>query len=607
MKTILVILLFMCCVGLFAFTNFSGIDTARSVEHTLEYFKKQSIQFANATANLKEAINKINNDASSIANAKEALKKCRLQYKSIEFFLTYFLSSTSLIYNQPNKVEVEEPWLESHEPVGLQVIEAILFDKEAPNSKKELLAQADLVNSAAHDLHALLYKLKIDDKQILESMQIELIRIITLGITGFDTPELRTGISESVRAFESIKIILSPFLSDKSKEADSVNNYLNVAIRLLEKNSDFNSFDRLNFLTGAALPLQYHLGLLISEKGLQLNTTGVLNHTAKNLFSADAIAMVTKPGTNPALVSLGQKLFFEKGLSGNSTRSCATCHQPEKYFTDQVSKSITLDGISTVARNAPTLFYSAYQYSQFWDGRAKNLDDQINTVLVNPVEMGGEHAIVLKRLKNIKQYAGDFKNVFIADKDNTITIHNISLAITAFLETLSPFNSSFDKYIAGDKNALTKQQIRGFNLFMGKAQCGTCHYAPVFNGLIPPLYKRTEFEILGTTKNTDLNKPELDADSGRYTTFPTKYYMGAFKTPTVRNIEKTAPYMHNGAFTTLEQVMEFYNKGGGAGLGLKVPMQTLSSKPLKLDSTEMKDIISFLHSLTDSYTLPSKN
>jgi cytochrome c peroxidase len=175
------------------------------------------------------------------------------------------------------------------------------------------------------------------------------------------------------------------------------------------------------------------------------------------------------------------------------------------------------------------------------------------------------------------------------------------------METLSPFNSPFDKYIAGDKNALTKQQIRGFNLFMGKAQCGTCHYAPVFNGLIPPLYKRTEFEILGTTKNTDFKNPELDADSGRYTTFPTKYYMGAFKTPTVRNIARTAPYMHNGAFATLEQVLEFYNKGGGVGLGLNVPMQTLSPKPLQLDSSEVNDIISFLHSLTDSYVLPSKN
>lgn len=606
MKTFFVILLFTCCVGLIAFTKFPGAGITKGVEHTLEYFRTQSTQFAITTAGLKEEINKINNDPSSIANAKEVLKKCRLQYKSIEFFLTYFLSSTSLFYNQPNKVETEEPNLEYHEPVGLQVIEAILFDSAATGRKKELLEQAELINSSANDIHALLYNLKIDDKRILESIRLELIRIITLGITGFDTPELKTGIVESASALNSIKIILSPFVSDKSKEADSVNNYLNVALRLLEQNNDFNSFDRLDFFTRAALPLEYHLGLLIEQKDLQINTTVALNYNARNLFSPDAIAMVNKQSINPALAALGQKLFFEKGLSGNSTRSCATCHQPEKYFTDQIPKSITLNGISTVARNAPTLFYSAYQYAQFWDGRAKDLHDQINTVLINPTEMGADHIIILKRLKNIKQYVESFNKAFPGEKTNPITIRNISASITSFMETLSPFNSPFDKYLGGDKNALTKQQVKGFNLFMGKAQCGTCHYAPVFNGLIPPLYSRTEFEVLGTTKNTDFNKPESDPDSGRYTTYPTLYYIGAFKTPTVRNAAKTAPYMHNGAFTTLEQVVEFYNKGGGVGLGLNIPTQTLSSKPLKLDSTEVNDIISFLSALTDSYTLPSK-
>ncbi len=607
MKTILVILLFTCCTGLIAFTEFTNVDTTKGVANTLEYFKKQSTQFANTTAELKESIFKINNDTSSITNVKEDLKKCRLQYKSIEFFLTYFLSGTSIIYNQPNKVEVEEPYLEYHEPVGLQVIEAILFDNDVINKKKELLDQADLINSSAQDIHALLYNLKIDDKRILESIQIELIRIITLGITGFDTPELKSGIAESAQAVKSIKINLSPFLTDKSKEADSVNTYLNVAIKLLSGNNDFNSFDRLEFITGAALPLQYHLGLLIKENGLQLNTTGLLNYNAKNLFSPDAIAIINKTGKSKALVALGEKLFFEKGLSGNSTRSCATCHQPDKYFTDQVAKSFTLDGVSTVARNAPTLFYSAYQYSQFWDGRAKDLDDQINTVLINPTEMGGDHKIVLQRLKSKKQYVETFKKVFPVEKNDPITIRNISLSITAFLETLSPFNSPFDKYLAGNTNALSKQQIKGFNLFMGKAQCGTCHYVPVFNGLIPPLYSRTEFEVLGTTKNTDFNNPQLDIDSGRYKTYPTPYYISAFKTPTVRNVAKTFPYMHNGAFATLEQVLEFYNKGGGAGVGLKIPNQTLSPKPLKLDSSEIKDIISFLYSLTDTYTLPSKN
>ncbi len=600
MKILFVTIVFIVCIGILAFTNYSPTNTTTAVQNTLDYFKKQATLFAASTENLQQQISRIKTtDRSSIPRAKDALRKCRLQYKSIEFFLSYFLFTSSTVYNQPNKVEVEEPFMEYHEPAGLQVIETLLFADDAVSKKKELSEQAALINASAQDLNALLYDLKIDDKQILESVRIELIRIITLGITGFDTPELKTGISESYQALQTLKIILSPFISGKDEEADSLTVYLNIGLKLLAKNSDFNSFNRLEFLTDAALPLQYHLGLFIKQKGLELNTPGVLNYDAKNIFSANAISLHTS--NTSKLAALGEKLFFEKGLSGNSTRSCATCHAPEKYFTDQIPKSITLNGLSTVQRNAPTLFYSADQYSQFWDGRVKNLDQQINTVLVNAVEMGADHNIVVSRLRNIKKYTEGFKDAFPNEADTAVSIRNIALSVTAFLQTLSPFNSAFDRYINGDKNALTQQQVKGFNLFMGKAQCGTCHFAPVFNGLIPPLYKRTELEVLGVTRNVDFTKPQLDTDSGRFASFPIIFYMGAFKTPTVRNVAKTAPYMHNGAFPTLEKVLDFYNKGGGEGLGLNVPTQTLSPKPLKLDSNEVRNIIEFLNSLTDTY------
>jgi cytochrome c peroxidase len=604
MKTIFIIILFTLGVGLLSFTSSSGVNTPGTVIHTLEYFRQRSTEFAEETANLKEEINKIDaNDSLSIIRVKEALKKCRLEYKSIEFFLTYFLPGTSLIYNQPNKVEVEEPFLESHEPVGLQVIEAILFEKKVLSRKKELLEQADLISSSANDIHALLYKLNIDDKRILESIRLELIRTITLGITGFDTPELKTGIAESAQVFKSMKIILALFFSDNSKEEHSLKNSLNLAIKLLEESSDFDSFDRLDFLVKAALPLQDHLAVFIRNKGLQLNIKGASAYT-KNLFNINALGTFIQNKTDTALVRLGQQLFFDKILSGNLTRSCATCHQPEKYFTDQLPKSPALDGISTVERNAPSLFYAAYQLSQFWDGRVKTLEEQINSVLINKKEMAADHKIVVKRLLGSRTYIESFKKAF-QKADNAVTIPNVAMAISAFLKTLAPMNSPFDQYIAGKKNAITKQQINGFNLFMGKAQCGTCHFAPLFNGLVPPLYNRTEFEVLGVTKNTDFKKAVPDEDNGRYTSFPILSYKGAFKTPTVRNTSRTAPYMHNGAFETLEQVMDFYNKGGGVGVGLNIPAQTLSPKLLNLDKSEIEDIVSFLNSLTDSYSLPA--
>ena len=138
---------------------------------------------------------------------------------------------------------------------------------------------------------------------------------------------------------------------------------------------------------------------------------------------------------------------------------------------------------------------------------------------------------------------------------------------------------------------------------MGKAQCGTCHFAPLFNGLIPPFYNLTEVEVLGTTKTDNLEKPEADTDLGRFNIFPISFYEKAFKTPTVRNVSATGPYMHNGAFKTLEAVVEFYNKGGATGLGLPMSNQTLSAASLNLSKEEINDIVQFLHSLEDSVTI----
>ncbi len=146
---------------------------------------------------------------------------------------------------------------------------------------------------------------------------------------------------------------------------------------------------------------------------------------------------------------------------------------------------------------------------------------------------------------------------------------------------------------------MTAGQLRGFNLFMGKAQCGTCHFAPLFNGLLPPYYTVTELEVLGVPENGSLTQPLWDHDEGRFSVFPINFYKGAFKTPTVRNAAVTAPYMHNGSFRTIEDVIEFYNKGGGAGIGLATVTQTLSADPLHLTKTEVKDIEDFINALTD--------
>ena len=146
---------------------------------------------------------------------------------------------------------------------------------------------------------------------------------------------------------------------------------------------------------------------------------------------------------------------------------------------------------------------------------------------------------------------------------------------------------------------------RGFNLFMGKAQCGSCHFAPTFFGTAPPFYGTTESEVLGIIKTFDTINPILDDDIGRYKHFALPDFKNSIKTATVRNIELTAPYMHHGGFKTLEEVVEFYNVGGGEGLGLSVPNQTLQPKRLNLSMQEKKDLIFFMKSLTDTSGMKS--
>jgi len=161
-------------------------------------------------------------------------------------------------------------------------------------------------------------------------------------------------------------------------------------------------------------------------------------------------------------------------------------------------------------------------------------------------------------------------------------------------------NSRFDQYMRGDTLKLTRREKNGFNLFMGKAKCATCHHLPLFNGLLPPDFSETESEVLGVPQSNDRHNAKLDPDEGRFLFTNSSIHKYSFKTPTLRNIGLTAPYMHNGVYTTLEEVMEFYNKGGGRGLGIAPSSQTLPFDKLNLSKKEIFNIISFMLSLTDT-------
>lgn len=546
-----------------------GERPASLSDGVVAYFRRQQPIFAEKTVILRQRIEQLQpGDSTSLLAARQALRDCRISYKSIAFFLEHFFASEAYVFNAPAKYEIEEPYIEYEEPVGMQQIEALLYDPQVYQHRQELAVEATVLVQTAQDLNALLYQFSATEPQVMESIQQELIRIMALYITGYDAPLLKSGIAEAAAAMKAIDTILTPYQDLDRK--DSVKYYLQQGIRMLTAQPDFDSFDRLSFLVNDALPLQR-----------------LLLNSSYDLFSPSALKKDVFPHNGiTGDTALGRRLFFETALSGNATRSCATCHQPGRYFTDGLVRNRSLTGYEDLPRHTPGLLYTGYQYSQFWDGRVQSLEEQVKAVMHSPQEMNANDDTVLHRLHNIPAYSGIF-------------LPQVQAALAAYLRTLTPFNSPFDHYMAGNQQALTDEQREGGNLFMGKGQCATCHFAPLFNGLIPPLYNRTEFEVLGTPANDDLAHPLADGDSGRLSFFPIDFYKGAFKTPTVRNAAMTAPYMHNGAFRNMEQVIDFYDKGGGNGIGLSISNQTLSAVPLQLTAKEKKALIAFIEALTD--------
>jgi cytochrome c peroxidase len=300
---------------------------------------------------------------------------------------------------------------------------------------------------------------------------------------------------------------------------------------------------------------------------------------------------------------LGELLFFDPVLSGNNKRACASCHNPEKAFSDGFEKGVSYEK-SDLDRNTPSLLNTIFQKNFFYDGRARQLEQQANDVLHNQKEMNSTIEDMISKLNQSQEYQQLFKRSFKGTPDTVINYYGMLKAIAEYEKTLISMNSRFDKYIKGDFKQLTNQEINGYNLFSGKALCGSCHFFPLFNGLVPPIYNDTEYEVIGVPEK--MNSKEIDKDQGRIVVSRVNIHQYAFKTPTVRNSALTAPYMHNGVYKTLDDVIDFYNKGGGQGIGINIPHQTLPFDSLQLTKQEISNIKSFMLSLTDTTSLNKK-
>ena len=277
--------------------------------------------------------------------------------------------------------------------------------------------------------------------------------------------------------------------------------------------------------------------------------------------------------------TLGKKLFTEKILSKDSSVSCASCHNPKLAFADTLAYSLGINGSET-KRNTPSVLNMKNRPYFFWDGRAATLEEQSLMPIANPEEMGLPIEEAIQRLNNNNTYIKLFMQVF----KQKPTIKNLAAAFAAYEQTLETVDSKYDDW-ANDKVKLTAAEERGRVLITGeKAKCFDCHFGDDFTG--------DEF------KNIGLYNENFLTDSGRYRITKKESDMGKFKVPGLRNIAVTAPYMHNGMFATLEEVLRYYNNPKGF-FPHQVNIDTTFNKPLNLSAKEQSDIIAFLKTLTD--------
>ncbi len=343
--------------------------------------------------------------------------------------------------------------------------------------------------------------------------------------------------------------------------------------------------------------------VMVATACAALSAVTAANNSSSAGKKLEPLGPVPVPADNPMTsekIELGRMLYFDPRLSGDSSISCAKCHDPDKGFSNGLQMSDAYPGTKHW-RHVPTVLNAAYLKHQFWDGRAKSLEEQCLGPIEAPIEMNQNFTHLVQKLSGIPWYRDQFRKVFKSD----ITMENLAKAIAAFERTIVSKPGRVDKYLKGEKSALNDSERRGMELFTGKANCTACHHGPVLSdhdfhatGVpeIEPLIKETDRIATRRFFAAGRNHPNprsVEADYGCELITKSESDRGKFKTPSLRELKWTAPYMHNGAFETLEDVIEFYMKGGGDH-----PNKDPLLKPFDLTDQEFDDLLAFLEALS---------
>ena len=613
----IILLIFIC------FFNLSGKKLSKKSQQDAIPEKVAALYFANFKnfQNEVHALAVLANHAvlSDELKLKNQVETTRLAYKKIEFIFDYYQTNYNGTYINGAPLPKISEYFEAEqviEPCGLQALDEAVFEDPSPENLAHIKVLANGLQARVDFISEIHLPIHLKSSQIIECLRSGMVRVFTLGVTGFDTPGSTNALKESYASLQSMKTTFLYFKTGMNPNAQAtfktILKHFEKGELLLNTETHFNDFDRMLFLKEVMNPLYSALLEFQNLNNIKLEPykKHAQNYQAKNIFDVNFLdtdfysELVYLPLNNPKTMSLGKLLFEDPQLSNGNKMSCLSCHNPNKGFTDGLPKSISNKKGLFTARNSPTLINAGYSTRYFWDMRAFDLEKQVAHVIDNDLEFNTNFDAIIDKLNKDSNYLELFKAAYGGISKQDINERSISNAIAAYVSSLKSFNSTFDNYVRNETPDYPENAKRGFNLFMGKGACGSCHFAPMFNGSVPPFYLESESEVLGVTMGFDSINPKLDEDLGRINNGlnidKQRYFKNSFKTVSVRNIALTAPYMHNGSFNTLEEVLEFYNLGGGAGMGLAVENQTLSDAPLNLSKQEIKDIIAFMETLTDT-------
>ena len=591
--------------------------TKREPTAYISFYKGKVNDFITAQSDLITLIRQkdfLSDDA--IEPILQKIKQNRLQLKALDFWLRYFEPIAYKKINGPLPVEWETEVFEKFEAPykreggGLTLAELYLEEKNIKADSLIQLIDVSLKASSVFLADSITGHLKTPDHFFLAN-RLYLLNLAAIYTTGYECPDPKSIIPELRHLMESVKLLYAEF-NQNFPSFRLRNNYIGQyekAIAFVNNQSmDPVQFDHFIFLQNFVNPLfELNQQMILDYKIRSTNYIDYsLNKQASSIFDKSLYRGQNPKGvyigiTDPVQLSeikeVGKLLFYDPVLSVNNKRSCASCHKPTQFFTDTtVSTNLRLNQKDRLSRNTPSLINAVHNHLLMLDGKHFNLENQARSVITNPDEMGSEENEVLKKILSCNDYKSVFKKYLRATPQYTsVNLEHIASAVMLYYSDFSNCYSSFD-HAMNEKKPISNESISGFNLFMSKAKCATCHFVPQFNGVKPP-YTGSEFEVIGVP--SDHSFTSLSEDKGRYNVHPAKETHSAFRTGSVRNAFFTKPYMHNGVFNTLSEVIDFYDAGGGMGKGLPVSNQTLSPDSLKLTVKEKMDLMTFIRSLDE--------